>query len=235
MDDKNKDILNGEDEGLRTRTGKGFYAICAVCLLAIGIASWAAFSSINELETDKGSSTVSLSEKAPSSQTAGKESSTPKTPPADSSVTGSTDQAATAAPPAASFFLVPMQQGVVYKGFSDDSLQYSNTYGDYRAHIAVDIISEESDTVKSCGDGIVTEVEKDPLYGSTVVIDHGNGITARYCGLKENVNVKKGDTVSSTSLIGSLGGVPAECLDPAHLHLEFYRDGVPIDATLLFK
>lgn len=249
MNDKNKDILNPTDEAeedqkhRNMRAGKGFYAVCAVCLLAIGIASWAAFSSLDGVQVKNSSNESNVSSNCkpkPVSSTPSKnnESKTPnesKNTPSKTVSEPKTDPAATDAAPVATFFLMPMQQGKIYKDFSDTSLQFSNTYSDYRLHAAVDITSAESSNVKACGDGIVTEIKKDGLLGTVIVIDHGNGIIARYCGLKENVNVKKGDKVSSTTLIGSLDTVPSECLDPAHLHLEFLKDGKPVSASKLFK
>ena len=60
-------------------------------------------------------------------------------------------------------------------------------------------------------------------------------LTSQHIGKPAVPVVKKGDKVSSTTLIGSLDTVPSECLDPAHLHLEFLKDGKPVSASKLFK
>ena len=57
----------------------------------------------------------------------------------------------------------------------------------------------------------------------TTKIDHGNGITAKYCSV-ENVTVKSGDKVHSGEIIGAVGTVNNECADQSHIHLEVLKN-----------
>ena len=196
---------------------KSFLAISAICLIAVGAASWAAYSAMNSVPTKDNSSssnTVSrpgIVSKEPiisSEPTPSQQEPTSSTVPETQDTTSETEQSATKPAPVASFFIMPMSAGSVYKGFSDTTLQYSNTYDDYRLHLAVDIVSEKATNVTSCGEGIVTDIQNDKIYGMTITIDHGNGIIAKYCGLKETIKVKVGDIVSSTTVLGEIGTVP---------------------------
>ena len=117
--------------------------------------------------------------------------------------------------------------GEVLKDFSNTTLQFSNTYGDMRIHAGVDIAPNSGTVVKSAGDGIITEISKSADYGTVIQVDHGNGITAKYCGLK-NVTVKKDAAVTAGQALGEIDTVPCECVDKAHLHFETFKDGKAI-------
>ena len=73
------------------------------------------------------------------------------------------------------------------------------------------------------------------LVGSEFFVYHGNGITARYCGLNTEPAVKKGDKVDSSVQIGSLGDIPSESVEQVHLHLEFYQNGKSADPLKFFS
>ena len=238
MKDQEKEQKAREKEAERIGfwANKSFYALCAVCLLAIGFASWTAYREFREVPTDTASPTPSsYVSPAPSPSAAPKK--TVSEPPAASPAPTEQEikQSATEAAPVDRFFILPLSGCSVYKPYNGTDLQYSNTYGDYRLHAALDLVSESSDVVTACGDGIVAGIANDPLRGTVVTVDHGNGVTAAYCGLKEAVKVAVGDTVSSTTELGTLGTVPCECLDTAHLHLEFYRDGVLVSPSDYLK
>lgn len=120
-------------------------------------------------------------------------------------------------------FIMPVD-GAVIKDHSETALQYSKTYGDMRLHLGIDIKCEKNSNIKAVSNGTVTDITESALYGKTVVIDHGNGITAKYCGMGK-INVKSGDKVDSSTVIGIIGTVPAECADEVHLHFEVYKNG----------
>lgn len=120
-------------------------------------------------------------------------------------------------------FIMPVD-GAVIKDHSETALQFSKTYGDMRLHLGIDIKCEKNSNIKAVSNGTVTDVTESALYGKTVVIDHGNGITAKYCGLSKT-EVKSGDKVDSSTIIGIIGTVPSECADEIHLHFEVYKNG----------
>lgn len=64
----------------------------------------------------------------------------------------------------------------------------------------VEFTATEGSTVVAAGKGVVTAVEEDEVYGSRVVIDHGNGYVSIYRNKGES-QVKVGDeVVSGTTL-----------------------------------
>ena len=118
----------------------------------------------------------------------------------------------------------------VIKSFSDSKPVYSKTMGDWRVHNAVDFAGEEVAQIKAIAFGTVTDVKTDALFGVIVTVDHGNGVTARYCGLSKDADVVKvGAEVEAGETLGYLGDIPCEKADGAHLHLEIECDGKAAD------
>ena len=214
-------------------SGKGFYFVLAGCLLATGVAAWTAYAGVNAAQKEKGQQIESSQQEPMSSETQNE----PQDKEPYSSVTESSqpEESEPLAPPTvAQNFVYPLS-GNTLRGYSDSELYFSETFADMRLHTALDLIAEDGAAVTACGNGIVTAVVADGLLGHLVEIDHGNGVTAKYCGLKEKTSVKVGDIVSAGSLLGYVGEIPAECTDTPHLHLEFYKDGYSIDPTEFIK
>lgn len=216
--------------------GKGFYLVLSGCLIAVGIASWSAYSIVNtEVQSPEPTPSYTASQNEPESDGApvGTETNSepyssleeshyeePSTPPVSEIV--------------ADKFNIALN-GNIIKNFSSTELVYSETFRDMRLHTGIDISGELGEEVRSCGKGYVVSVINDALLGNYVEIDHGNGVVARYCGLEENISVQEGDTVSLGSKLGTLGAIPSECSDKSHLHLEFFKDEIPIDPISLIK
>ncbi len=213
--------------------GKGFYIVLAACIVAVGVAAFSAVNTISSVEdkltSSKPQSIVSNTEdvaqtvsdvknEQSSSNVLSSEKTESKTPPpssvADTS-SAKTDEF---------YFTLPIKNGSIGKLFSDTELQYSKTHGDRRLHLGVDIVADKGAEVVSAASGKVTNVTTDALWGKMVVIDHGHGIVAYYCGL-ENPTVSKNDTVKAGVKIGELGTVPCECADATHLHIAVTREG----------
>jgi murein DD-endopeptidase MepM/ murein hydrolase activator NlpD len=116
------------------------------------------------------------------------------------------------------YFVSPVD-GKVLKHYSNGELVKNEQTNDYRTHNGTDFAAERDSDVKAINNGVVTAVYTDALWGTVIEIDHGNNVTARYCGLNENTSVVKGDTVKSGSKIGTLGVIPIESEKP-HIHLE---------------
>ncbi len=64
----------------------------------------------------------------------------------------------------------------------------------------VEFTATEGSTVVAAGKGVVTAVEEDEVYGSRVVIDHGNGYVSIYRNKGES-QVKAGDEVASGTTV----------------------------------
>lgn len=141
---------------------------------------------------------------------------TDKSTKATQSTTESEEKTTQAANPKILTYAMPIKADII-KPFSKDKLIYSETYGDMRAHDGIDIVAEEGTTVKACAEGTVSEIKDDSIWGNTVIIEHQDGVFSYYCGLND-VSVKKGDEVTMSNIVGTVGEVPCECLDSSHLH-----------------
>ena len=96
--------------------------------------------------------------------------------------------------------------------------------------LVVPMTAAEGEQVKAISYGTVKNIYDDALWGTVVVIDHGNGVTAKYCGFnKETLEIKKGATVESGSLLGYLGTIPCEKSELSHLHFEIIYNGKNIE------
>lgn len=117
----------------------------------------------------------------------------------------------------------------VQKLYSESAV-FSDTMGDWRAHPGIDYAAELASPVSAAWDGVVIKVFTDKLWGNIVEIDHGGGVTARYCNLADNILVSVGQTVKCGMQIGSVGNsAAAESKEEPHLHLELYQDGIRIN------
>ena len=78
--------------------------------------------------------------------------------------------------------------------------------------------------------GTVTRVYDDGLMGTTVVVDHGNGLVTTYCGLAAPAAVEEGQAVAQGGILGAVGDTAiAEGGMPSHLHLEAVLDDQQVD------
>ncbi len=103
---------------------------------------------------------------------------------------------------------------------------YSEIMGDWRTHNGVDFNAAYGDGVRAIAKGIVKDVYYDSLMGDTIVIDHGGGVVAKYCGVTADEKIIKGIIVEECDKLGELSEIPAEAnAEYPHLHLEITVDG----------
>ena len=224
-------------ESRKNAVNIGLYVIIGVCLLVIGGASWFALS---------GSNTTQPTPKSESSQ---KEYSAPDTsynesevePPVISEATddpvldepyskeesNKKTESASDTKNDVTVFSMPVH-GEIIKNYSSSELQYSKTYGDMRLHTGIDLKAKKGTAVSACADGVVESIELNTTMGNVVTIDHKNGICAKYASI-ENLEIEIGDSVEAGDIIGTLGTIPAECMDEEHLHIELYLNDKPAD------
>ncbi|MBR3836339.1 MAG: M23 family metallopeptidase [Clostridia bacterium] len=128
--------------------------------------------------------------------------------------------------PFSGYYLLPLNSKVS-KDYSDGDMVYSSTMDDWRTHDGIDVSGNIGDNIIAVQDGKVIEVTTDELWGDIVTIQHGNGLKARYCGVKSSV--KKDAEVEQGQVIGTLVAIPIEEKDGAHVHLETEVDGKSAD------
>ncbi|MDR2615086.1 MAG: peptidoglycan DD-metalloendopeptidase family protein [Oscillospiraceae bacterium] len=116
--------------------------------------------------------------------------------------------------------------GDISMPYSVEALVYSRTMGDWRTHAGVDISGALGAKVQAVCDGAVTEIKKDDMLGTTVIIDHGFGLQSVYANLASEPAVKVGDKVSTGSVIGAVGDTAlGESGEVTHLHFEMMLNG----------
>jgi murein DD-endopeptidase MepM/ murein hydrolase activator NlpD len=133
-------------------------------------------------------------------------------------------------------FIKPCQ-GYISKEFSDDVPVYSVSMYDYRTHNGVDIVGEIGTPVKASSNGVITEVYNDYLYGTTVVIEHKDGIKSVYSNLSPNLpaDTVSGRAVITGEIIAGIGESAAcEYAEANHLHFELLKDGNPVNPEEYF-
>lgn len=219
-----------------------FYILIACCLIAIGGISWYAVSTLSRdgknpmdgSSADRQSSVRSELTESVQSDTMKPPSSSAPSAEAGRPVSDEpyTEPESSVSTPKTVVFCMPVE-GEIIKGYNEQELQFSATYGDLRLHTGIDIACENGTSVSACSDGTVIACEESASLGQTVTLDLGNGLTVRYANL-QNVTVQPNSTVSAGDILGVSATVPAECADQSHLHLEVYKNGHPADPLATF-
>ncbi|MEK7626598.1 MAG: M23 family metallopeptidase [Patescibacteria group bacterium] len=93
-------------------------------------------------------------------------------------------------------------------------------------HLGTDFGSPKGSAVAAINDGVVREAEDDPIYGNTVIVDHGAGIFSLYMHL-DMIKAKVGQSVKAGQVIGTVGET-GYATGP-HLHLSIKINTVSVD------
>ncbi len=141
------------------------------------------------------------------------------------------ETAETVEAPVATVYTWPVK-GEIITEFSIETLSLDATMGDWRTHDGIDIAASQGTSVLSPGRGTVLAVYVDDLMGSTVVIQHTDGVISTLSNLTSVPVVAAGDSVEPGTVIGAVGdtAIAESALQP-HLHLAMSLDGVSIDPT----
>ena len=210
--------------------GKGFYIVLFLCVAAIGISGYYLYTTLGGGEKDaavNGPAKVVVTP-APTPAaivTPPVVSSTPKPTPTTTPTPTPTpaSPSPSTAPAAASVFTWPVK-GEVLREFSLEVLAYDETMRDWRTHSGIDIAASVGTQVLAVSDGTVERVYQDDLMGTTVVIDHGNGLRSVYSNLAATPTVSEGDKVSTGSVIGAVGSTAiAESASPTATNPTYHQ------------
>ncbi len=217
------------------------FAILCVCMVAVGAGLWFAVDFMNggDAGTDSKASRIQRAEHNASltvSETTSERETPTRSDPFDgassrttvssftTSAVVSQDTAAEDVITTASFFVLPVT-GNVTKEFGADELIFSETYLDFRTHNGIDIAVPVGTGVSAAGYGRVKDITQDELWGTSIIIDHGNGIVCYYRGLNSRISVAVGDAVEPSQPLGAVAVIPCECVEAAHLHFEVTENG----------
>jgi murein DD-endopeptidase MepM/ murein hydrolase activator NlpD len=225
--------------------GKGFYIVLFLCAAVIGVSAWAMLRDVGtDVDSSTGKLDMTLEEEAaptgnteytvvqePAVETVNEIESAqtliPEEPlPAQSTVA---ETVSAGVETSADFFVWPVS-GEIENGYSMAALVYNRTMQDWRTHDGLDIAAELGAQVKAVSAGTVTQVREDDLYGTTVVIDHGNGLSSTYSNLAAVPTVAEDDRVIAGQVIGSVGSTAlCETGEVTHLHFSMALDGESAD------
>lgn len=219
------------------KNNKGFYIALAICVTAVAATAWTTYGNVvdyHELPEE----TVQDSEQPVDRDVSGEsyERSLPQEESESSAQqeSGPSSQASCEEEKQQPTVLLPLEEASVSKRFSLTEPLYARTTADWRVHRGVDLKAHKGAAVRAAADGVVKALEKDPLYGNIIRIDHAD-FSVSYCGLTDNSLVKEGDHVKAGNVIGYVGEVPAEMLEGDHLHLEAYVGDRPVDPMVLLQ
>ncbi|MDR0804590.1 MAG: M23 family metallopeptidase [Oscillospiraceae bacterium] len=121
-------------------------------------------------------------------------------------------------------------EGEIINGYSNGELVKSKTLNVWKTHDGIDIAAENGTQVLSVWKGKVTEVIDDPLWGTVVLVDYGDGVTGHYCGLDKNVSVTVGSELKTGEQIGVAGNTAQiEIAEAPHIHFGVSQNGNWLD------
>ncbi len=247
---------NAWESFLNFISGKGFYLVVLLCVAAIGVSGYYLARSLTGTEEEATTAVVG-STQLPDESAAAISRAPASVPPAPSTAVTETspapalrsDPAASPSPtataeapaavestepspsqtPASGVFTWPVS-GTVITAHSVETLLYDVTMRDWRTHEGIDVAADEGTQVLAAAGGTVSQCYADELMGTTVVIDHGQGLSSVYANLSAEVAVAEGDAVYAGDVIGTVGATAAaESGREPHLHFAMYQDGAAVD------
>ena len=127
-------------------------------------------------------------------------------------------------------FTIPVENSTVTKEFTSSTVVYNQTLGVYTGHMGVDFSAEAGSNVVAVYDGKIESITTSYLQGTTIVINHGNGLKSLYNSLDALETLEEGQSVSKGEVIGYVSdNNRQEYKDGPHLHFEVTKDGKWID------
>ena len=126
-------------------------------------------------------------------------------------------------------FISPLNAKVLNK-YSGNKPVKSKTMGDWRLHTGIDLTAKKGTSVGASASGTVSKIYSDDMWGTTIEIEHENGITTIYSSMSSKVSVEKGQRVETGQAIGTVDNTAKiELAEESHLHFAVKKDGKYID------
>ncbi len=127
-------------------------------------------------------------------------------------------------------FDMPVAGASIIKDYVSASVVYNQTLGLYSGHKAIDFAAQEGAQVTCVYNGVVESIEISKVNGTTVTVDHGNGLKSVYNSIEAEETLQEGATVYKGDVLGTVStNNKTEYLDGAHLHFEVWENGEKID------
>lgn len=122
-------------------------------------------------------------------------------------------------------FIMPVEKPTSI-GEYGDTMVYNSTLGRFTSHLAIDFYASEGSDVYAVFDGTILSVENTFLQGTTITIDHGNGLYTIYNSLADGDSVSVGQMVKQGDVIGQVSTTNRqEYKDGAHVHFQVKENG----------
>lgn len=126
-------------------------------------------------------------------------------------------------------FILPVDNATVICDYTSASVVYNQTLNVYTGHLAIDFGAEYGASVKAVYDGVIESVTASYLTGTTVTINHGNGLKTVYNSIEVDDAIQQGVSVTQGTVIGQVSdNNRQEYKDGPHLHFEVWQDGEKI-------
>lgn len=133
-------------------------------------------------------------------------------------------------------FVLPVSGSLMKKHDAENQV-YSTTMNDYRVHLGVDILTDESASVYAAADGKIERIWEDVRMGHCIAIKHGGDSYTIYKNLSETLpeGIAEGVSVRSGQLIASVGeSAMIEIAEEPHLHFEMTVNNLAVDPLEYF-
>lgn len=247
MKETSENFTNVKTKKPKTKKGSSFYVALGVCLMAISVAIYSSYTSMKKFTIPEEDFKFSISKPSdilPKNQTILEKSDEFKDIKKYKDITKNSQVSSALNDETTNATLepeiIPTEAGSVGtivlpagkktgKKYSGENPVYSKTFNDWRIHNGIDFNLPKGDKVVALTDGTVKDIYSDPIYGTTMVIEHQGDFTAFYSGLGKTTMVNIGDKVENGTEIGSIGTLPGEALDGEHLHLSIKKGDTYID------
>ena len=128
--------------------------------------------------------------------------------------------------------------GKMFKGHDATLQVYSNTMGDYRVHLGVDIATAPEAPVYAAADGKVEKIWNDSMMGTCVAVTHKDETVSIYKNLAKDLakDIAVGTEVKQGQQLGNVGDTAVvEMADEPHLHFEVTVKGLSVDPLDFFS
>ncbi|MGQ0525156.1 MAG: M23 family metallopeptidase [Betaproteobacteria bacterium] len=121
---------------------------------------------------------------------------------------------------------IQLSNSKVEANFADErTYLYNNESIDTAYHLGYDLSVTKRYPVEAANSGTVTFAGDLGIYGNTVILDHGLGLSTLY-GHMSAIDVKEGDSIKKAQIIGRTGETGLAAGD--HLHYGVYLNGVAV-------
>lgn len=127
-------------------------------------------------------------------------------------------------------FVLPVADAVINKEFTSSTVVFNQTLGVYTGHMGIDFNAESGSKVLCAYDGTIESIVTTYLQGTTITVDHGNGLKTVYNSVEAIDGLATGNKVSAGDVIATVtDNNRQEYKDGAHLHFEVLENGECVD------